>query len=226
MVIRPQTGQVFELKRLTAAQLDWFIDVEKTSDKLDLDGLDGMYVRLHHTIVKRPDLFPQSDRLSHLIKLIIDEGVDHFARFQAVKGHLAEFSEDEYLRRLDKTPDALDQRLLQLADLNYALLLGRMKETLALGDRAGGVLIEHARRAMTNLHEVNHLLASRDVAPRIQVPQPGVVPALADGQATLAAARATRQLQETIGSLDGTGLRGMMTRHWATTEALIADLIL
>jgi hypothetical protein len=117
-----------------------------TSDKLDLDGIDGMYVRLHHTIVKRPDLFPQSDRLAHLIKLIIDEGVNHFEWFNAVKGHLAEFSEDEYLRRLDKAPDPMDQQLMQLADLNYAVLLGTMKETLALGDCAGGVLIEHARR--------------------------------------------------------------------------------
>ncbi|MFD3838561.1 hypothetical protein ACFWWC_20220, partial [Streptomyces sp. NPDC058642] len=77
-----------------------------------------------------------------------------------------------------------------------------------------------------NLHEVNHLLASRDVAPRFQIPQPGVVGALADGGGTLAAARAARQLQETIGSLDGADLRGMMTRHRAGTEALIADLIL
>ncbi|WAZ19205.1 hypothetical protein STRCI_000239 [Streptomyces cinnabarinus] len=226
MIIQQQTGHAFELKPLTAAQLDWFIDVEKTSDELNPDGIDGMYIRLHHTIVERPDLFPQSDRLAHLIKLIIDEGVNHFERFQAVKGHLAEFSEDEYLRRLDKTPDAMDRQLLQLADLNYAVLLGTMKETLDRGDRAGGVLIEHARRAMHNLHEVNHLLASRDVAPRFQTPQPGVGMPLADGQATLAAARAARQLQEAISSLDGTDLRAMMTRHRATTEALIADLIL
>ncbi|MFC9504146.1 ferritin-like domain-containing protein [Streptomyces sp. NPDC057002] len=226
MIIQRQTGQRFELKRLTADQLDWFIRVESISDEMNPDGIDGMYVRLHHTIVQRPDLFPQSDRLAHLIKLIIDEGVNHFERFKAVKGHLAEFLEDEYLRGLDKTPDAMDQQLLQLADLNYAVLLGAMKETLALGDRAGGVLIEHARRAMTNLHEVNHLLASRDVAPRFQIPQPDAVPALADGQATLAAARAARHLQETIRSLDGSDLRVMMTRHQAATEALIADLIL
>ena len=225
LVIQEQTGQVFELKPLTAEQLDWFIRVEKTSDQLDLDGIDGMYVRLHHTIVRRPDLFPQSDRLAHLVKLIIDEGVDHYERFRAVKGHLAEFSEDEYLRRFGKTPDTLDQRLLELADLNYAVLLGTMKETLALGDRAGGVLIEHARRAMGNLHEVNHLLASRGVAPRFRLPQSGAT-ALADGRATLAAARAARQAQETIGSLDGAELSSMMTRHRATTEALIADLIL
>ncbi|MGW7300452.1 ferritin-like domain-containing protein [Streptomyces sp. NPDC054829] len=225
LVIQEQTGQVFELKPLTAQQLDWFIRVEKTSDQLDLDGIDGMYVRLHHTIVERPDLFPQSDRLAHLIKLIIDEGVDHYERFRAVKGHLAEFAEEEYLRRFDKTPDALDQRLLELADLNYAVLLGTMRQTLELGDRAGGVLIEHARRAMNNLHEVNHLLASRGVAPRFRLPQSGAT-ALADGQATLAAARAARQAQETIGSLDGAELSGMMIRHRATTEALIADLIL
>ncbi|MER6675105.1 hypothetical protein [Streptomyces sp. NPDC000983] len=209
MVIQPQPGRAFELQRLTAAQLDWFVQVEKTSDGLNPDGVGGMSVR--H---------------AHLIKLIIDEVVNHFERFKAVKEHLAGFSEDEYLRELDRTPDPVDRRLLKLADLNYAVLIDTMKETLALGNRAGGVLIEHARRAMTNLRKVNHRLAARDVAPRFRLPAPPPVPELADGRATLAAARSARQLQETMAALDGTDLRAMMTRHRAATEALIADLIL
>jgi hypothetical protein len=40
-----------------------------------------------------------------------------------------------------------------------------------LGDQGGGVIIEQARRAMFNLHETNHLLAARGVAPRFSLPR-------------------------------------------------------
>jgi hypothetical protein len=50
--------------------------------------------------------------------------------------------------------------------------------TLALGDRASGVLMEQARRAMFNMHEVNHRLAGLHVAPRFALPAIAIPPAL------------------------------------------------
>ncbi len=221
LVIQEETGTKFELEPLNQAQLDWFIKVEQTSADLDPQGIDGMYVRLHQTIMdEKKNPYPQADRLSHLIKLIIDEGVDHFERFKKVKAHLAGFSESAYVRTLTQNPtDPLDQHLLELGDLNYAVLLGTLKESLGRGDTSGGVVIEHSRQAMTNFHEVNHLLAARGVAPRFKGPGP-----LGDGQATLAAARAAKTKQQTISSLDGPALGAMMTRHQADTQALIDAL--
>lgn len=73
----------FELRPLTPEQLQWYIDVEAPSQAIG-EGIDGMYVRLHISIDKQPDLFPERDRLVPLIKLIIDEGERHYERFRAV----------------------------------------------------------------------------------------------------------------------------------------------
>ncbi|MFF3087129.1 ferritin-like domain-containing protein [Streptomyces nojiriensis] len=220
--IQEESQTRFKLKRLDREQLDWFIKVEETSDELNPEGIDGMYIRLHESIMnEQENPYAQADRLSHLIKLIIDEGVDHFERFKKVKEHLAGFAEADYLRTLTENPTApLDQRLLELGDLNYAMLLGTLKKSLRRGDSSGGVVIEHSRRVMTNFHELNHLLASRGVAPRFQGPGP-----LGDGrQVTLAAAQAAMTLQQTISSLDGPALGAMMARHQADTQALIDAL--
>ncbi|MFF4421649.1 ferritin-like domain-containing protein [Streptomyces sp. NPDC001549] len=251
-VIQLQTGRRFELKPLTPEQLDWFIAVERPSAvTADPQGIDGMYVKLHETIVRCPELFPEADRLAHLIKLVIDEGNDHYRRFTAVKAHLAELSPDDYLRPLSTDPGTpLDVQLVELSALNYTMLLGALEATLKRGDTAGGVLIEQARRTMSNLHELNHLLASRGVAPRFtklpaapvpvgeeaiastpasasapaseSVPARAPGPELADGQAALAAARASGTVRQSINALAAGGVRAMMTRHQADTDALIA----
>lgn len=128
------------------------------------------------------------------------------------------------------------------------MLLGALEATLKRGDTAGGVLIEQARRTMFNLHELNHLLASHGVAPRftklpaapvpageeaiasasgaVSLPEPesahAAGPELGDGHAVLAAARATVAVRQNIDALAVDGVRAMMTRHQADTEALIA----
>ncbi|MFD5408930.1 ferritin-like domain-containing protein [Streptomyces nojiriensis] len=220
----------FALRPLDDAQLQWFIDVEAPSQQVDT-GVDGMYVQLHETLVKRPDLFPESERLAHLIKLIIDEGGDHFNRFTAVKGHLAEFTTSQYLRDLGPGDgSALHTQLLELGDLYYAMLLGALQPTFALGDSAGGVLIEQSRRTMANLHEVNHMLAARGVAPRFTLPAWLVEPApaggspLADGQLTRAAALAAIQAHVALFGLVAAGERRVVVRHFRDTEALLGAL--
>lgn len=164
-----QLNRRFALEPLTAEQLQWFIDVEKPSQ--DLTGaLDGMYVRLHLSIERQAERFPEPERLVHLIKLIIDEGQDHFARFTSIQRHLVGLSPEEYLRPLGAASDELTSALLDLSDLNYAVVIGTLRATFSFGDQAGGILIEQARRAMFNLHEINHYLAARGVAPRFTLP--------------------------------------------------------
>lgn len=163
--------QPFTLQPLTPDRLDWFIEVEKPSQVVGT-GVDGMYVRLHTSIDHQPELFPERDRLVHLLKLIIDEGDDHFHRFLAVKSDLSGLSPDEYLRALaEDAGSPATQGLRDLADQNYAVLLGALHTAFGLGDQGGGVIIEQARRAMFNLHETNHLLAARGVAPRFSLPR-------------------------------------------------------
>src|SRR6185295_12556319 len=127
--------------------------------------------RLLAAVQRHPDQYEAPDRLVQLLKLIIDEGEDHFERFTAVKAQLAGLTPDQYLRPLDATPGDLDRGLLALSDQDYAMLLATLSATFSLSDRAGGALLEQSRRAMFSLHEVNHVLAGRGVAPPFTMPQ-------------------------------------------------------
>ncbi|MFD6367291.1 ferritin-like domain-containing protein, partial [Streptomyces roseolus] len=217
-VIQEQTGHRFKLERLTSDQLEWFIAVEKPSAQIDPHGIDGMYVRLHHSIVRNKGAFPQADRLAHLIKLIIDEGDDHYHRFTAIRDHLAGLDQDTYLRRLAPPDTPLDRELCRLADLNYAMVLGALRATMEAGDSAGGLLKAQSVRSMRNLHELNHRLAARGVAPRFTAPSPE----LSDGQGARAVARAVGEAVRSIRPLADDGLREQMDRQEAGARALVA----
>lgn len=161
----------FKLKPLTPDQLQWFIDVEKPSRSVG-EGLDGMYVQLLTSIDQQPQQFPERERLLYLIKLIIDEGGDHYNRFKSVQQHLFGMASNSYLRPLkQQTSDIRLASLQKLSDQNYAVLLGSLQVSFSLGDRASGLVLEQSRRAMFNLHETNHYLASQGVGGRFKLPR-------------------------------------------------------
>ncbi|MFD3761466.1 LodA/GoxA family CTQ-dependent oxidase [Streptomyces sp. NPDC058622] len=216
----------FALRELDEKQLKWFIDVEKPSRNLGT-SVDGMYVELHQTLVKEPPQIPEAGRLAHLIKLIIDEGEDHFQRFTAVKSHLAPFTPAQYLRTLrpgNGTP--LQTELLELSDQYYAILLGLLESTFAIGDRAGGVLMAQSRTVMEFLHQTNHLLALRGIAPRFTLPAGlgGVGGPLADGQLTREAVLAAIRAHEAIRPLGDVAARALVNAQQPSIEALLALL--
>ncbi|OUD00550.1 hypothetical protein CA983_25040 [Streptomyces swartbergensis] len=79
-VIKRRTDHVVRLERLTPERLQWFVDVEAPSQTSGANPndpgpttIDGMYVQLHASVVNQLARFPEGDRLTHLIKLIIDE---------------------------------------------------------------------------------------------------------------------------------------------------------
>ncbi|MGH3568100.1 MAG: ferritin-like domain-containing protein [Pseudonocardia sp.] len=163
----PSFDRPFELAPLTPEQLQWFIDVEAPSQSVG-QGLDGMYVRLHASIDGQPELFPERDRLVHLLKLIISEGQDHFARFRTIQGHLAGLAPADYLRPLADPPTGPPSPLVQAADQHYTELMRELRAALGPGDRAGGIDLAQSRTAMQALHETNHLLAAQGVKPRFE----------------------------------------------------------
>lgn len=115
--------------------------------------------------------------------MIIDEGENHYQRFLSVQQHLAGMSPDSYLRDLENPqPGTQLANLQQLSDQNYSVLLGALQVSFALGDRAGGKVLEQSRRAMFNLHETNHYLASQGVHSEFRLPTT-VTTTLARGEA-------------------------------------------
>lgn len=229
--IHRQLDRPFALEPLTPAQLDWFIEVERPSQSV-ASGIDGMYVRLLTTIDRRPDLFPERDRLVHLIKLIINEGVDHFQRFTAVKEQLAGLTPEQYLRPLDQPGDDLTHGLAELSNQNYAVLLGALSASFTLGDRAAGALLEQSRRAMFSLHETNHVLAARAVAPPFTLPSFMLagerMPLPAEGAAWWSAldeqAVTSRHARQAVADLGGAPERELALRQEAAQEELFASL--
>lgn len=165
----------FELKPLTPDILQWFINVEEPSQLIG-QGLDGMYVHLLVSIDRQPEAFPERERMMHLVKLIIDEGEGHYKRFLSVQQQLSGIDPDIYLRPLADPPSESRLASLQaLSDENYKVLLGALEVSLSLGDRAGGILLEQSRRAMFNLHETSHYLASQGIQIHFTLPP---IPAL------------------------------------------------
>ncbi|GAA2625728.1 hypothetical protein GCM10010425_22880 [Streptomyces spororaveus] len=225
------------LQRLTRDRLQWFVDVEAPSrnssddpiDPEDPDSVDGMYVELHAAVVEHPEQFPEADRLAHLIKLIIDEGGDHWHRFRAVQGHLEGLTEQQYLRPLaTDTTDPLNLELLDDSDRSYDLLIGVLQKSFSLRDAAGGILMERSRVAMQNMHELNHQLAARGVGPRFTLP--AVLQAVgapiaeaqgADGQFIREAAAGAARAREAIAALGDRSLREMVVRHQTDTDSLL-----
>jgi hypothetical protein len=178
-----QLEHPFELLPLTAAQLAWFIKVEEPSqhENRQTPDVDGMYVKLLGNV---DGLGLDSDvawRLKQLIKLLIDEGNDHYHRFISVREELRDLDESQYLRLgLPGQPYSSDgkevclsedaRQLLADSDACYERLLVSLAETFAFGDRAGGLVMEQSRRTMQNMHEINHRLAEHHVGPRFTMP--------------------------------------------------------
>ena len=170
------TSRPFALLPLTADQLQWYIDVEAPSQSVG-QGLDGMYVRLHVSIDRQPQLFPQRERLVTLMKLIIDEGEDHFERFKSVQRHLAGLAPNAYLRPLRApTAGSPEVALVAESDRAYGQLLAALRATLARGDRAGGRQLQESVTLMRSLHATNHRLAGQGIAPRFALPAAGPPP--------------------------------------------------
>ncbi|MFC9819306.1 ferritin-like domain-containing protein [Streptomyces erythrochromogenes] len=229
----------FGLERLTLQRLQWFVDVEAPSqsssaDPDDPSTIDGMYVELHAALVKHSDRFHDADRLTHLIKLIIDEGNDHWHRFRAVQGHLAGLTEQQFLRPLaTETTDETDLELRRRSDEYYELLMGTLQASFARRDTAGGELMRRSRIVMQNMHETNHELAARGVGPLFTLPpmlrpRPAASAVAeapwADGQFIRAASAAAARAREAIDALGNRAVREMAIRHQSDTESLIALL--
>lgn len=157
----------FDLLPLTPERLDFFISVEQPSQHLDHpDNLDGLYTRILASLHARkcdyedkPSLWQQ---LVEVIKLIIEEGVNHFERFKLVKALLADCP--DYLRlsggpKKARKGDVL--ALQKLGDSYYHTMLNGLHLAFAMGESNRDGLLKQARRSMHSLHDAGHLLAKR-----------------------------------------------------------------
>jgi hypothetical protein len=188
----------FELAPLTSEQLDWFIDVERASQNGNSGSqstIDGMYTRLLRSIQSSGEFSEgEKDRFVQLLKTIIDEGIDHFARFSKAKRALAGLRESDYLRvtappqRL--VPPAPNSDLQMLVDAAYVVVIRSLEYVFRHGDRQRGALMEGARRAMFNMDDAARLLAGQGVGAMFDISGLQQGPALFGAAPSAAAAAA------------------------------------
>lgn len=170
-VRKNRIGGKFDLQPLTPERLEFFIQVEEPSSYLDEpDRLDGLYTHLLASLASSNFDFAVRRRLSEIVKMIIDEGHEHWSRFTRVKALLAPYLKDpgSYLRvpgppaaPPDSLPNSQHLKDLQLtADWNYRLILEGIQEAFSDKPAPRAQHISDARLVMYNLDDVGQELAN------------------------------------------------------------------
>ena len=176
-IIGQDLRRFFELRPLLPQVLDEFIGIEAPRSILNDDPqqLDSVYSRI---LVSLNELGDGPDhelvlRLMQLMKTIIDEGENHWDRFQRVKERLAGTKPVVYLRFLTAPGDAPREpwnRLQDLCDAYYDLLLQSLYITFRLGRKSRGFWLSVSHHAMFALDDAGYLLSEQKFAPRFKLP--------------------------------------------------------
>lgn len=170
----------FALKPLTTDQLDWFIEVEKPSNLVDPDKaddtIDGLYTRILLSIQQSAEFTDaERARLAHLIKLIIDEGLDHFTRFTNVKRSVGALGGNVIRTGFPENPPSLpDGHIAKVAELvadrAYSTVLSTLFIVFSASNQRIGDLLIAARYAMYALDDAAHEVIVMGGAPRFVFP--------------------------------------------------------
>jgi hypothetical protein len=159
----------FQLSPLDRATLDWFIDVESPSRVIGF-GLDGMYVEVLESLKQWSSSEDDPANLIPLVKLIVDEGHDHYVHFRAIRSALAGIPEQEYLRRIVDEPEG--DRLIaysDLADELYMLIVGLIYISLCADKEAiQSDSTKNAVQLMTAFDQVARILGNDCILPRFR----------------------------------------------------------
>jgi Ferritin-like len=229
----------YELVPLTMSQLDWFIAVEEASQNhgdADQDTIDGMYTLILRSINEGPEFSAsEKERLGYLVKIIIDEGMEHYRRFSRVKTALNGIPESRYLKVNDppeRLPSGAADRVLQdVVDAAYVVVLRSLDFVFHYGDRQRGALLESARRSMFNMDDAARSLSVRGVGAIFDMSgytreltrrmTSGIAPLEGDLDATLSLARSVgAPLQPALDALRAAGLKDGL----ALAERMVARL--
>jgi hypothetical protein len=175
--------QSFQLKPLSAAQLDWFLKVEKASPNHgDPHTIDGMYTRILRSVEEGREFAadPMKDRLGQAVKIIIAEGFDHYHRFLRAQDALKGLAEDKYLRvhggPKPAAAGSLERTLQDTADATYAVLLRTLDYVFKQKKEKRGEMLEAARRAMYNIDDANRSLSENGLGALFTVPPVALQP--------------------------------------------------
>ncbi|HEY9378845.1 MAG TPA: hypothetical protein VIQ02_17345 [Jiangellaceae bacterium] len=149
------------------AQLQQLVDREEGIGK----AVDERYARLVPAVTSDPVF--EGDLLDELRSVIVDDGSTHAAAVTFLRDSLGTLSPDDFLRATRRQPaDALDQRLLDLSDRFYRLVLAALQERFAPSQDffVAGTFRGFAVDAMDGLNDSTRVLVQRGLLPRFTLP--------------------------------------------------------
>lgn len=163
----------FSLSPMTQDTLNWFTEVEKPSQSINVPGqIDGMYVRLHESIIQNKESIPQAEKLTEIIKLIIDEGDGHYHRYlyiaDALKPYWASGQTFVYEPQFGNV--TVDDIYMEISNKAYLLLLAGLQISFSLRESSSGQIIQFAIRSMHLMDTYNRLLAKTGRLPEFKMP--------------------------------------------------------
>lgn len=191
----------FSLKRLSSDRLDWFIRVEAPSERLDIarqdDTVDGMYTRVLLSVLQGDNFSTEEKQsLVHLLKLIIDEGHDHYERFKQIRHRLSAVDTESYLQLPDNPeahPIGHSAYVFEAAaNTAYRQTINILQLVFAATDRQRtDAFIVAARELMYNIDDTAKLAIAHGGAPLFELPAIGAALDVAAAAAGEAAAPST-----------------------------------
>jgi rubrerythrin len=156
------------LEGLTPESLDRFIAIEMPSQQYRQGDVSGLYTHILVSLDQLPGGYTNKEgedvreQIQEVVKLIIDEGNDHWARAKRARELLQGLDPDDYLRfkgAPTAQPPASEYGALQsLGDHYYWLVLEVLRRAFDQPPDARGEMLKQARRVMHNLDEVGKLL--------------------------------------------------------------------
>jgi len=168
----------FKLRRLSSLAFKLFIEVERASQSENAiqSASPGMYIEVLRSVTN-PDRarFPDQGnvaRLGPIVKLIIDEGVGHYHRFEAIQKALRGLKRRDYLRPFRGSADSTSGSLalVELCRHYYHSILEAIHIGFSMGEEVGGDIVRAAVRSMESFDDTARMLVERDIPPPFDHP--------------------------------------------------------
>ena len=224
---RPKHDRELVLEALTPDAVKRVIDIEKVSRQDAPDHVAGLYTVVLASLLHHPKRHEEYSSkvlvdLQEVVKLIIDEGHDHWQRAEQIQKLL--HGRKDYLN-FDgppvRQPLESDAGKLQiLGDHYYQLMLNILERAFDTAEPRGR-MIEQAHRVMRNLHEVGHLLAAQGQGLLFTLPRNLSKGERLQGSVSMALGTSVPRLLATLQVSDFVPVRELAQRHATTFGELM-----
>jgi hypothetical protein len=130
-------------------------------------ALDERYARLEPAVTSAPVF--EGELLDELRSVIVDDGPEHAGALANLRDSLHGVAPAEFLRATRRTPsDPFEERLLDVSDRCYRLVVDAVREFFAADFSAAGTFRSFALSAMDALDQSNRLLVQRGLLPPLR----------------------------------------------------------